>query len=69
MFRLRTFERNDTQYRDYGQDIIDHARLIAAPLSDIEEHSKTDLDKQKIKQGIYNKRWEEAVKCYKLFEN
>ncbi|CAH2089953.1 unnamed protein product [Euphydryas editha] len=67
--RLCTFKQDSTQYRDYVQDIIDHARPIAVPLRDIEEHSKTDVDIQKVKQGIYNKRWDETVKGYKLFEN
>nr|XP_026484830.1 uncharacterized protein K02A2.6-like [Vanessa tameamea] len=67
--RLCTLKEDSTQYRDYVQDIIDHARPIAVPLKDIEEQSKSDADIQKVKQGIYNKKWDETVKGYKLFES
>lgn len=67
--RLCTYNHVKTQYRDYVQDIIDHARPIAVSLKDIEEHSKTDIGIQKVKQGVFNKKWDDAVKGYKLFEN
>nr|XP_049699503.1 uncharacterized protein LOC110376634 [Helicoverpa armigera] len=67
--RLCTFKHDETKQKDYVQDIIDHARPIAVSLKDIEEHSKTDIDIQKVKQGIYNRKWDDSVKSYKLFEN
>ncbi|XP_038221597.1 uncharacterized protein K02A2.6-like [Zerene cesonia] len=67
--RLCTFSHDKGQYRDYVQDIIDYARPIAVSLKDIEEHSRIDDNIQKVKQGIFNKKWDDAVKSYKLFQN
>lgn len=67
--RLYTFKHDETQQKDYVQDIIDHARPIAVSIKDIEEHSKTDTDIQKVKHGIFSRKWDDSVKGYKLFEN
>ncbi|KAJ8735710.1 hypothetical protein PYW07_007330 [Mythimna separata] len=54
---------------DYVQNIIEYVRPIAVSLSDIERCSNEDLEIQKVKEGVNERKWDAAVKCYKLIEN
>lgn len=59
----------DVTHKDYVQDIVELTRPVAVPLTEIEEQSKRDTEIQKVKEGLYDKKWDESVKIYKLFEN
>lgn len=56
-------------YEDYTINVIELTRPVAISLQEITEHSKQDLEIQKVKEGIYNNNWDETVKIYKIFQN
>lgn len=66
--RLSKFE-STLLNEDYIQRIIEVVKPVAVSLVDIEGHSKQDPEIQKVKEGIYNNKWDETVKTYKVFEN
>lgn len=60
---------SDAQEKDYIHDIVELLRPVAVPLEDIEENSSRDAEIQKVKEGVYQNKWDESVKNYKIFEN
>lgn len=58
-----------TSKENYIHQIVDITRPVAVSLKEIMDFSKQDEEIQKVKDGIYNKKWKEEVKQYKFFEN
>lgn len=49
--------------------IVEHTRPVAVSLKEIIECSLGDTEIQKVKEGVYNNKWDEDVKLYKIFQS
>ncbi|XP_063389656.1 uncharacterized protein K02A2.6-like [Cydia fagiglandana] len=63
-------ERNsNTKGKDFVQNIVEQIRPVAISLQEIESSSKEDSDIQKVKTGLYDSKWDQQIKSYKILEN
>ncbi|CAK1544572.1 unnamed protein product [Leptosia nina] len=54
---------------EHVNQIVENAKPCAISMAEIKMHSEQDPEIRKVKQGIYDKNWEDNVKGYKIFEN
>lgn len=53
----------------YIHQVAEGSRPIAVSLEEIMEASKQDTEILKVREGLYNNKWDEEVKNYKLFQS